>query len=191
METYSLLGPIESDITQLLNCTIHTEEFVWKGKTRLEDIGLRAFYLAGKECHSKSRHMGGEIDTIFYRPCKAVATQVRKPFRGCYVGSTTAIKFLENGMKAITEERTKPDYKLEVQMKKLKTNELVRFLEEFIPSDLIAFDFHIYDILGYFKVPYKKPNIDLFIEKTRQKDIEPEILDEVRISLKNEFRIKP
>ena len=188
MKTYTLLGPIESDTAQLLNSTIPSEEFVWKGKTRLEDVGLRAFFLVGKRYHSQSRHMGGEIDTIFYHPCKAIATQIRKPFRGYYVGSDTAIKLLEKGTKKIAEERTKPDYELELQTKELKSNELVEFLEGFLTPDLVAFDFHTHDILSYFKIPYKKPNIDLFIEKAKERGTEPEILNRLRKVLNYEFK---
>jgi hypothetical protein len=180
MKTYTLLGPIESDTAQLLNCTLPREEFVWKGKTRLEDIGLRAFYLAGSKCHSKSVHMGGEIDTIFYRPRKAVATQVRKPFNGYYIGSTAAIKTLGKGLKAIAEERTISDYELEVPARELNDVELVGFLENFLTPNLIAFDFHASDILDYFSIPYKKPNVDLFLERAKEKGLEPELLDRVR-----------
>ncbi len=173
-----------------MNCTLPREEFVWKGKTRLEDIGLRAFYLAGSECHSRSIHMGGEIDTIFYRPRKAIATQVRKPFRGYYIGSTAAIKTLEKGLRVIAEERTNPDYELEVPTGELNGEGLVGFLEKFLTSNLIAFDFHISDILGYFNVSCKKPDVDLFLERAKDKGLEPELLDEIRVVLNERLESK-
>jgi hypothetical protein len=184
MSKYASLGPFRREDTDKITDNYPDEDMYTKNENRLEIIGLRSLCLAGiSSVEAESHHAGGQTVSILYHPSKLAALQVIEPLKGFFVGDLEAIDNVDRGLVKLSNGRIR---NLNIVKSYLDEKELVKFCEEFYHPSFIGFDYHRYDVLNFFGIPYAKPDVDLFIRQLKSIGEDTTLLELMRNAEKRE-----